>query len=36
MRIEDEFGEFPGGCAIVEAVEVGVFLYIARPATYIL
>jgi hypothetical protein len=26
MWIEDEFGEFPRGCAIVEGVEVGVFL----------
>jgi len=36
MGGEDEFGEFPGGCAIAEAFKVGVFLYIARPATYIL
>lgn len=26
MEVEDEFGEFPGGCAVAEAVEVGVFL----------
>jgi hypothetical protein len=26
MGIEDELGEFPRGCAIAEAVEVGVFL----------